>query len=348
MVRASFVNPPGASPRQGRRQTRQLATLVCAVIGAVSLVAQAPSQDPSSKVAGATAGPEAEARAVTRVVGALLERAGDIEPGTYVTSGSAFEPAAEPEPMVIQADALRGSDQSIRAAISLGAVVPRPVVTRARVVDASTPNRTVVSDVAGSSPAGLVRAVSQLALKPGNYELLAAVAHTRPEGGVVASLAKSRLVVPDLWRSAPAVSPIVLGDAVAAAPRGSAGQPFAFGPTALRPAASNRFARSGELHVAFRVFNWAAKPEEEPDLLVEYVFYERTPRRAHFFNKVKPQRLNADTLGDRFDPASGVVNGGMSIPLESFPFSEFQLTVRVTDNRTKQTVAQEARFTVVP
>jgi hypothetical protein len=42
------------------------------------------------------------------------------------------------------------------------------------------------------------------------------------------------------------------------------------------------------------------------------------------------------------------VHGGMSVPLAPFPFSEFQLTVRVTDNRTKQTVSQNVRFVVVP
>ena len=58
--------------------------------------------------------------------------------------------------------------------------------------------------------------------------------------------------------------------------------------------------------------------------------------------------MNAQTLGERFDPASGVVHGGMSVPLAPFPFSEFQLTVRVTDNRTKQTTSQDARFVVAP
>jgi hypothetical protein len=174
------------------------------------------------------------------------------------------------------------------------------------------------------------------------------MAHTRPGGSVMASLARSRLLVDDLWRGALALSPIVLGDAVAAAPASSAGTPFAFGPTALRPATADRFPQGGELHVAFRIFNWTARPEEKPDLQVEYVFHERTPTSAQFFNKVKPQRLNADTLGERFDPAGGVVNAGMSIPLSAFPFSEFQLTVRVTDNRSKRTASQQSRFVVVP
>jgi hypothetical protein len=165
---------------------------------------------------------------------------------------------------------------------------------------------------------------------------------------VLAALARSRLVIPDLGQGSLAVSPVVLGDAVAVAPASTAGSPFAFGPTGLRPSAGNRFAQGGDLHLAFRVFNWTAAPDEKPDLQVECVFYERTPQRGVFFNKVKPMVLNAQTLGERFDAGSGVVNGGMSIPLAAFPPGEFQVSVRVTDSRSKLKATQEARFVVVP
>jgi len=36
------------------------------------------------------------------------------------------------------------------------------------------------------------------------------------------------------------------------------------------------------------------------------------------------------------------------IGISAFPFGPFQLTVRVTDKRTKQITFQEARFVVVP
>lgn len=330
---------------------RRLGRLVVFVLAVATLAGQAlAGQRPDARApsregeAAPPAGPSPEARAIA----ALLDRAVGTAPGTYVTSGSAFEPLTDGEPMFVQADVLRGPDQTIRAAVSLGAQVSQPVVTRARIVAANGTSRAVVSDMSGSSPAGVVRVVNQLALAPGEYELHAAMAHPGSGGSVVASLAKSRLVVADLWRSTLALTPLVLGDAVAPAPAASAAGPFTFGPTALRPAAGNRFPQAGDLHVAFRIFSWAAKAGEKPDLLVEYVFHERTPSRAQFFNKVKPQRLNADTLGDRFDPAAGVVNAGMSIPLAPFPFSEFRVTVRVTDNRTKQTASQEAHFVVVP
>jgi hypothetical protein len=133
---------------------------------------------------------------------------------------------------------------------------------------------------------------------------------------------------------------------VAAAPASSAGSPFAFGPTALRPSAGDHFAQSGQLHLAFRVHNWTAPAQDKPDLQVEYLFYEQ--KAGRFFNKLKPQLLNAKTLGERFDSTSEVVSGGSSIPLASFPFGTFQVTVRVTDQRSKQMASQDARFVVVP
>jgi hypothetical protein len=234
--------------------------------------------------------------------------------------------------------------------VALGSEVTQPAVTRARIVAVPRPGvaRRVLSEISGTSAAGFVRSVGDATLAPGEYELQAVVAQSASAGPVLASFTRSRLLVPDLWQGSLAASPLVFGDAVTAAAASTAGSAFAFGPTALLPATSNRFAQGRPLHVAFRIFNWTAPPEEKPDLQVEYVFYEQMPQRGTFFNKVKPQLLNAQTLGDRFDPASGAVNAGMMIPLAAFPLGEFKLVVRVTDNRSKQMAAQEARFFVVP
>lgn len=320
--------------------------LVAIVLSSASLGAQAPSRQAPARPAPAEPPPAASAAA--QALSALLDRAASPEPGTYLVAGMALEPSKDPLPVIIQADARRGPENSVQVIVSLGAQVKQPAVTRARIVAAGGATPTVFSDISGSSPAGSMRAINKMALRPGEYEMQAAVAQRGSGGKVLASLVRSRLVIPDLWRGSLAVSPLVLGDAVAAAPVSTAGSPFVFGPTAVRPSAGGRFAQGGDLHVAFRVFNWTAPPQDKPDLQVEYVFYERTPQRGQFFNKVKPQALNAHTLGERFDAASGAVNGGMSIPLAAFPFGEFQLTVRVTDRRTKQTASQDARFFVVP
>jgi len=53
-------------------------------------------------------------------------------------------------------------------------------------------------------------------------------------------------------------------------------------------------------------------------------------------------------LGPGFDPSAGMVAPGMMIPLGAFTFGEFQLIVKVTDNRNKQSAEQPIRFTVAP
>jgi hypothetical protein len=42
------------------------------------------------------------------------------------------------------------------------------------------------------------------------------------------------------------------------------------------------------------------------------------------------------------------VAAGMMIPMGPFTFGEFQLVVKVTDNRNGQSAGQQVRFTVAP
>jgi hypothetical protein len=205
-----------------------------------------------------------------------------------------------------------------------------------------------IGDVSRTSAAGRVHVVDEFNVSPGQFDIHAAIGHARAEGGFIVALSKTTVTVPDLRQGGLVVTPIVLGDTAAAASSAMSGGPFKFGPTALTPASSNDFARSDTLNIAFRVYNWTARPGESPDLTVEYVFHEMTSGRAVFFNKTRPQRLTSATLEGAFDPAAGVVSPGMAIGLQPFTFGPFQLTVRVTDNRTKHTVSQQATFMVSP
>ncbi len=183
-------------------------------------------------------------------------------------------------------------------------------------------------------------------LLPGDYDLEAVVGHPGSGGDSVVAIAKSRLTVPDIRGGSLAVTPIVAGEAETTARE--ANLPFIFGQTTLTPSVSPQFSQDGRISVAFRIYNWTAKAEEKPDLTVEYLFYEQGTKGLHFFNKVKPQQLNADTLGKAFDPAAGSVAAGMMIPLGAFTFGDFQLAVKVTDNRNKQTAEQKLAFAVAP
>ena len=285
------------------------------------------------------------------VLETLLGRAVTIAPGTYVVSAGSLAPAAVALPLVVQADAHRGAGQTISVTIALGGEVPRGSAVRLRILSpegtAAGPPR-VVADATASAQEGRMRLVREFALGAGEYDLQAVVGHAGTGGDPVAALVKHRLTVPDVWGGPLAVTPIVLGEAVSAAPRTPETRAFVFGPTALTPATSNGFAQSGELHVAFRVFNWGAESGKKPDLTAEYTFYQQSEKRLTFFNKTKPQSLGADTLGEAFDPRAGVVTAGMSVPLQAFPFGEFLLKVRVTDNPSGQSAEQHVRFVVLP
>jgi hypothetical protein len=291
--------------------------------------------------------PKAEQKALQR----LLDRASATVPGTYLVGEANLEPAPVPLPLVLQADAYRGPERTTRVTVILGGDVPAATEVRLRMLGPpATPGAAArpVAEAIASGQSGAMRLVREFTLAPGDYDLVAAVGHARPEGGLRAALLTQRVSVPDVWRGSLAVTPLVLGDAVSEAPRAAGGRSLVFGPTALSPAITDGFPQGGAMHVAYRIFNWKAEPGQKPDLTAEYTFRQQTGKRLLFFNKTKPQKLRADTLAKGFDPAAGVVSAGMSIPLQGFPFGEFQLTVRVTDNATHQSGERQVRFVVVP
>jgi hypothetical protein len=312
----------------------------------------------------------------------LLPAANAAAPGTYAVNGALLVPVPEggPQiPVLLQADVIRGAERAARVGVVVAADVPRAALVRLVVATAAkgAAAGAVVADAGGAGAAGPLRLVREVSLEPGDYELRAIVGESRDGTGLV-SVARSRLSVPDLRAGGLVATPVVLGEAASAGaaelkPRlsvpdlragglvatpvvlgeaASAGaaelKPFVFGKTTLTPSLASRVAQGGSVSVAFRVYNWSVEGGEKPDLSVEYLFYERGTRGLHFFNKVKPQQLNADTLGPSYDPSSGSVAAGMTIPLAAFTFGDFELLVRVTDNRAHQSVEQRAAFTVVP
>lgn len=307
--------------------------------------------------AGAAAAPQAgqarrgqAAAAVGRPFEALLARLATTAPGTYIVHGAALVPAPEEAniPVMLQADVRRGPDRGSRVAIVVGAQTPRPVDVRLQVRTVATGGEAsrVKLDADGPGASGPTRFVHEMNLSPGDYDLEAIVGHPVPGGGEIAAIAKARLTIPDVRGGALTATPIVAGEAGTGARRVDA--PFSFGRTTLAPALSPLFSQDGSLSVAFRVYNWTAKPEEKPDLTVEYLFYEQGSKGLHFFNKAKPQRLTAETLGTAFDASAGVVTAGMLIPLGAFTLGDFQLVAKVTDNRNQQIAEQRIRFTVAP
>jgi hypothetical protein len=93
--------------------------------------------------------------------------------------------------------------------------VPRGTAARLRILSpegtAAGPPR-VVADATASAQAGRMRLVRDFTLGAGEYDIHAVVGHPGTGGGLIASLVKYRLTVPDIWRGSLAVTPIVLGD----------------------------------------------------------------------------------------------------------------------------------------
>jgi len=265
----------------------------------------------------------------------LLASVAAAAPGTYVVSGTKL--LAVPDDgrigVLLQADVLRGAEGQARVGVVVGAEGPGAKEARVlvnRVVKAPEAGTRLVADAGGAGGAGPLWLVRELSLEPGEYELQAVVGDARQGTGLLA-IARSTLTVPDISGGGLVVTPIVAGDA-ASTQRASA-LPCVFGKTVLTPAVSRRLPQNGSIGVAFRIYNWTATDEEKPDLTVEYLFYEQGAKGLHFFNKVKPQQLNESTLGTAFVPSAGSVAAGMRIPLAPFTFGEFQLLVRVSDNR---------------
>jgi len=323
----------------------------CALLAVVAVAAPATGQGQPAAADRSQAPTTAAAPAAAGPLEAVMQRVPTTAAGTYVLKGSAFQPAPEDTRIdtLLQADVLRGPEGAIRVVVVVGAAAPQNVDVRLRVVAAGTPGVAprIVADAAGSGTPGPVRLVREFSLAPGDYELEAVVGHPQSGGGLIASIAKTRLNVPDLRGGSLTVTPVVLGEGAQAVPRAE-DRPFTFGPTALTPAVSARLPQEGAINFAFRVFNWTREAGQKPDLTIEYLFYEQGTKGLHFFNKVKPQHLTGDTLGASFDPNADSVASGMMIPLGSFTFGEFQLTVRVTDNRSKQTAERQFRFAVAP
>jgi hypothetical protein len=320
-------------------RSQVVASALAAALSAV--VMAAPS---AQSQAGRAAAP------ATRPFEAVLPRIATLSPGTYVANGAALNAAPEAAriPVMVQADVLRGPQGPARVGIVVGAVASQVVDVRLRVwtVAAGLEAARVVADTSGSGAAGPMRLAREVGLAPGGYEAEALVGYSAPGGGLVVAIARSHLTVPDVRGDSLVVTPIVAGDPADGPRRPDV--PFTFGRTMITPAVSSRFPRDGSISVAFRVYNWTAHADEEkPDLTVEYLFYEQGTRGLHFFNKVKPQPLTAATVGSAFDPAAGVA-AGMRIPLEAFTFGDFQLTVRVRDNRSGQTAEGKLSFAVVP
>lgn len=296
--------------------------------------------------------PQSGQAAAPGVDSATLEALLKAAPGTYVVTDGRLAPAEEGAtvPVFVQADAYRRTEGTIQVPLAVGAEVAQAWVMRLRVSkagEATTGRGSIAAEESVAGEAGKLNEIREFTLNPGNYETGLAVVRRGAGRSWIGTVVKQPLAVPDLWGGGLVVTPIVLGEKVAAARPEEPGRPFTFGTTGLTPATVNRFRQADDLHLAFRIYGWKGDTNAKPDLTIDYVVYQQIGEHLRFFNKTQTQLLNTTTLGGTFDGSSGAVTAGMSVPLVSVPPGEFELTVRILDKRTQSSVAQKVRFFVV-
>jgi hypothetical protein len=95
------------------------------------------------------------------------------------------------------------------------------------------------------------------------------------------------------------------------------------------------------------VYNPTADAANKPDITVDYAFYVKQGEAEKFFNRTKPQPLNATTLDPAFNLSLGhQLPSGQTIPASVFPPGDYRLEVKVTDNLASKSVTKNVNFTV--
>jgi hypothetical protein len=173
-----------------------------------------------------------------------------------------------------------------------------------------------------------------------------------PEPKVV--VMKQQVDVPDLTSDL-GVSSIIVADKIEAAPAGmertfedQLDDPYTLWGYRITPTIGSTFSRSRVLSLIFLVYNAGAASGDKPDVEVEYNFYRRTVDGEQFFNKLRPQEFNAQTLKPDFSLAAGhFVMAGADVPLTRFLNGNYRLEIKVTDKTSGKTLARDVNFIVV-
>lgn len=188
-------------------------------------------------------------------------------------------------------------------------------------------------------------------LQPGEYNVYIAMQEKPGKDLPKTVVFKQPIRVPNLAGGL-AVSSVILASSVEPAPVTSKKQnqlddPFSLGGTRIVPAPSSRLPRSGEMTAVFFIYNPAAGNAGKPDLLVEYMFYQRVGDGEVPFKSSAPQIFNAETLPPTFDVAAHQqIMGGLAAPLSAFPAGDYRLEVKITDKAAQTTTAGTLDFAV--
>jgi hypothetical protein len=180
-----------------------------------------------------------------------------------------------------------------------------------------------------------------------------------------ASAAKQTVNVPDFWNGELNTSSVILTQRIdpLSTPLTREQQverPYALGGLEIVPVLGTSFSKKSELSTFMLIYNPKPDGMNKPNVTVEYNFCQLAPGTQpkegepcqageKFFNKTKPQDLNAQTLPPEFDLSAGhQLQTGQAVPLASFPEGQYRLEIKVTDKNANTSVTKNVNFTVTP
>jgi hypothetical protein len=159
------------------------------------------------------------------------------------------------------------------------------------------------------------------------------------------------MTIPDLQAGDLKTSSVIVADKIEpmAAPLKPDQQrenPYTIGMLQIVPKIGTKFAKTDELAVYFQIYNAGLDAARKPDVLQEFMFYQKQPNGEKKIFNSEPSPLNATTLPAAFDPDKHQLPGGSAWPLTSFPAGDFRLEIKVTDKITGKTLTHNVNFSV--
>jgi len=201
---------------------------------------------------------------------------------------------------------------------------------------------------------GRIRISRAFAVPTGAYDIYAVI-RERPEKDQKTppklALLKETVTIPDM-ASELTTSSIILADKIEAqtaqlSREDQLNQPFTFGGTAITPATSSSFPKTGELSLVFFLYNTGVDSANKPNVDVEYNFHRKASEGEKFFNKTNPQSFNPQTLPPQFDITKGhQLIAGQSVPLASFEPGDYRLEIKVIDKTSGKSITRDVPFSV--
>jgi len=191
----------------------------------------------------------------------------------------------------------------------------------------------------------------------GTYDAYVVVRDSVGEDGDRGDLSESAIVVsveqievPDYWNGELQTSSVIFAESLEVleeplSQEQTRTEPYTFGTTQFVPKRDSNYSKAEDaLSLIFFIYN-SQVDGEQADVTVEFEFHTVNANGEAFFNRTPPYEFNAATMAG-FDAVANGIPSQVSIPLASFPVSEYRLEITVTDIAAAQTLNHDFVFIV--